>query len=95
MNSMLPQRHDQHWFEDGNIILLAGNVAFKVHRSLLCRHSQVFKDLFELSQPSDEEEMEGVPAVSLHDSPHELSDLLDMIYNGARSVFYPFDPFCY
>lgn len=81
-----PQRHDQLWFDDGNIVLLVDNVAFKVHRSLLSRHSTVFKDLFELSQPSTsiDEQMDGIPLVKLHDSPHELADLLDVIYNGAR-----------
>ncbi|GJE89564.1 hypothetical protein PsYK624_056670 [Phanerochaete sordida] len=81
-----PDRHQHLWFDDGNIVLLADNVAFKVHRSLLGRHSIVFKDLFELSQPSEsvDEQMDGVPLVRLHDSPHELADLLDIIYNGAR-----------
>lgn len=84
--SAQPQRHDQLWFDDGNIVLLVDNVAFRVHRSLLGRHSTVFKDLFELSQPSTsiDEQMDGVPLVKLHDSPHELTDLLDVIYNGAR-----------
>ncbi|EKM61521.1 uncharacterized protein PHACADRAFT_248191 [Phanerochaete carnosa HHB-10118-sp] len=81
-----PERHSQLWFDDGNIVLLADNLAFKVHRSLLGRHSIVFKDLFELSQPSAsvDEQMDGVPLVKLHDSPHELADLLDVIYNGTR-----------
>ncbi|KAN0078102.1 hypothetical protein V8E55_010159 [Tylopilus felleus] len=34
------------WFSDGNIILVAGSAAFKVHRGQLERHSEVFKDLF-------------------------------------------------
>ena len=44
-------RSEEVWFDDGNIILVAENKAFRVHRSMLVRHSQVFKDLFELSQP--------------------------------------------
>lgn len=76
--------HDDLWFQDGNIVLVAGDVAFKVHRSMLARHSRVFKDMFELSQPSAEEVHDGRPVVTLHDSPHELADLLDVIYNGSR-----------
>ena len=81
-----PERHGQLWFDDGNVVLLADNVAFKVHRSLLSRHSTVFKDLFELSQPSAalDEQLDGVPLVKLHDSSHDLADLLDVIYNGPR-----------
>lgn len=80
----VPLRHEQLWFDDGNIVLVAENVAFKVHRSLLRRHSQVFSDLFQLSQPSQEDEMDGVPVCTLHDSHHELADILDVIYSGAR-----------
>jgi len=34
------------WFPDGNIVLVAGSAAFKVHRGQLERHSEVFKDTF-------------------------------------------------
>ena len=34
------------WFSDGNIALVAGSAAFKVHRGQLERHSEVFKDMF-------------------------------------------------
>ena len=34
------------WFSDGNIVLIAGAGAFKVHRGQLERHSEVFKDMF-------------------------------------------------
>ncbi|KAG9312479.1 hypothetical protein JVU11DRAFT_6865 [Chiua virens] len=34
------------WFPDGNIVLVAGSAAFKVHRGQLARHSEVFKDMF-------------------------------------------------
>ena len=34
------------WFPDGNVVLVAGSAAFKVHRGQLERHSEVFKDMF-------------------------------------------------
>jgi hypothetical protein len=34
------------WFSDGNIVLVAGSAAFKVHQGQLERHSEVFKDMF-------------------------------------------------
>ncbi|KAF8429956.1 hypothetical protein L210DRAFT_3073903 [Boletus edulis BED1] len=34
------------WFLDGNVVLVAGSAAFKVHRGQLERHSEVFKDMF-------------------------------------------------
>ena len=81
---MILQHDNKLWFDDGNIVLVADNRAFCVHRSMLIRDSQVFKDLFELSQPSLEEELDGLPMVRLHDSPHELADLLHVIYGGVR-----------
>ena len=82
-----PIELDRHslWFEDGNIILRAQNTAFKVHRSLLGRHSTVFEDMFQVPQPtSPGESIDSVPLVELHDDPQELGDFLDVIYNGAQ-----------
>lgn len=78
------ERHPLLWYDDGNIVLRAQNTAFRVHRSLLGRHSPVFKDLFAFAQPSADDEIDGVPVVELHDSHFELADFLDVLYNGAR-----------
>ena len=34
-------RHPQFWLEDGSLIISIENDMFKVHRTLLCRHSHV------------------------------------------------------
>ncbi|TFK24347.1 hypothetical protein FA15DRAFT_619505 [Coprinopsis marcescibilis] len=39
------------WFPDGNIVLLAGSAAFRVHKGQLERQSEVFRDLFMVPQP--------------------------------------------
>jgi hypothetical protein len=42
------------WFADGNIILVPkseNQVAFKVHRGVLSRHSEVFRSMFDIPQP--------------------------------------------
>jgi hypothetical protein len=39
------------WFNDGNVILVSQNAAFKVHKGQLARHSEVFADVFSLPQP--------------------------------------------
>ncbi|KAH9850114.1 hypothetical protein C2E23DRAFT_836340 [Lenzites betulinus] len=77
------------WFEDGNIILLAEEadnaVAFKVHRGVLARHSEVFQSMFELSTPipGDDNVADGCPVVRMHDHPTELSVLIRALYDGA------------
>ncbi|KAI0702262.1 hypothetical protein BC835DRAFT_1404355 [Cytidiella melzeri] len=78
------------WFEDGNIILLAdpedsAAVAFKVHRGVLARHSEVFQSMFEGAQPPPHEEnFEQCPVVRMHDVPVELSNLIKALYDGPH-----------
>ena len=70
------------WFEDGNIILIAGDVAFKVHRGQLERHSEIFRDLFSLPQPVDQPRFQELPIVQLYDSPSDITFLLRALYDG-------------
>ena len=79
-----PERHPQLWFDDGNIVLRAQDVVFRVHRSMLSRHSEVFEGLFALCQPSEDELYDGIPMVELHDTSNELADLLNGIYTGLK-----------
>ena len=78
------QQHAEMSFEDGNIVIIAANTAFKVHRSVMSRKSALFKDLLSLPQPDTEEKFEGLPVVRLLDPPDDIRMLLDAIYNGAR-----------
>lgn len=78
------QQHPDMSFEDGNIVIIAANTAFKVHRSVMSRKSALFKDLLSLPQPDTEEKFEGLPVVRLLDPPEDITMLLDAIYNGAR-----------
>jgi len=79
------------WFEDGNIILSVedddGHVleAFKVHRSVLARHSEVFETMFDIPQPTttlDPMEQINCPVVRMHDRPNELSYLIKALYDS-------------
>ncbi|KAI5119753.1 hypothetical protein M0805_004085 [Coniferiporia weirii] len=70
------------WFKDGNVILLAGNVAFKVHRGVLERHSDVFEDLLSIPQPPGEVTFEECHIIELHDQPTDLWYLLKALYDG-------------
>ncbi|EGO23259.1 hypothetical protein SERLADRAFT_371485 [Serpula lacrymans var. lacrymans S7.9] len=57
------------WFQDGNIVLIAGSAAFKVHRGQLERHSDVFRDLFSVPQPAVQNLVDGCPCVEIYDCP--------------------------
>ena len=85
------------WFPDGNIILSAvqvdstSAVLFRVHKSLLARHSTFFADLFslpaeptsaaDLNMYTSKSEYQGLPIVPLHDPAEEVEALLKAVYD--------------
>ncbi|KAH9856168.1 hypothetical protein C2E23DRAFT_882282 [Lenzites betulinus] len=78
-------RDEEFWYSDGNIILVARNVEFRVYRGLLSDHSPVFKDMFSLPQPDDASSSaldasaagpDLCPVVHLFDSPEDLRHIL-------------------
>ena len=75
--------HPELWFDDGSVVLVAEITAFRVHRSILCRHSSVFMDIFSIPQPSDSDadNIEGCPVIRMHDSTEEFTHLLRACYD--------------
>lgn len=88
-----PASRGDPWFEDGNIILLVGDddrrmlKAFKVHRGVLARQSEVFETMFDIPQPAPGlesiEQVDGCPVIRMYDLPNELSDLIKALYDGV------------
>ncbi|KAF8870584.1 hypothetical protein CPB84DRAFT_1801842, partial [Gymnopilus junonius] len=70
------------WFRDGNVVIIAGSAAFKVHRGQLERHSEVFSDLFSLPQPDSPELVDGCSCVELQDCPSDVFYFLSALYDG-------------
>jgi hypothetical protein len=71
------------WFKNGNIILVAaGSATFRIHRGQLKRHSEVFHDLFSVSQPTGQSLLEGCFLVDLHDCPSDVFCLPTALYDG-------------
>ncbi|KAF8142000.1 hypothetical protein EV363DRAFT_41413 [Boletus edulis] len=84
-------RHPDLWFSDGSIVLQAENTLFRVHKSLLARHSGFFHDLFTLPQPEVDTKLlsvqssgdiEGCPVLRLHDAPEDVANLLTALVDG-------------
>ena len=73
------------WFDDGNIILFAGNIAFKVYKGLVARYSELFANLFVDIPPQRLVGffVEQCLAVRVDDSPVQLSTVLDFIHAGV------------
>lgn len=80
------QHRSDIWFPDGNIILIAEQVMFKVHRGQLERHSDVFQDMFSLPQPPDTGLYDGCRILELHDSAQDVHHLLRALYDGLYVV---------
>lgn len=80
------------WKEDGNIVLAAEGKYFRVHRSVLSAHSEVFKDMFDSSCPhlneAEKEFIELCPVIHLHDSATDVQMMLKAMYD-RRSVRRP------
>ncbi|KAJ2924397.1 hypothetical protein H1R20_g12693, partial [Candolleomyces eurysporus] len=74
-------KHSAFYFNDGSIVLRVESVLFKVHSSILGRHSEVFHDLVEVPQPNDCEKVDGCPVVDLQDDVEEFTDTLGAIYD--------------
>ncbi|KAI9573789.1 hypothetical protein HD554DRAFT_555906 [Boletus coccyginus] len=84
-------RHPDLWFSDGSIVLRAENTLFRVHKSLLARHSGFFHDLFTLPQPETDAKslpvhsvggIEGCEVLRLHDAPEDVANLLTALVDG-------------
>ncbi|KAF9454807.1 hypothetical protein P691DRAFT_716682 [Macrolepiota fuliginosa MF-IS2] len=75
------------WFEDGNIVLVTHEnpTAFRLHRGVLARHSEIFRDMLEFPQPEAKlESHEGCQVVCMYDHPVELSHLVKALYDGPQ-----------
>ena len=73
------------WFESGDVIIVAGYVAFRVHRDVLADSSTILADMLSslaVDDDSNQQEMEGCPVVRLEDSVPDVKHLLRILYNG-------------
>ncbi|KAI0789981.1 hypothetical protein C8Q75DRAFT_806630 [Abortiporus biennis] len=79
------------WFDDGNIVLIAGKTSFRVHRSLLARHSPVLSDILSIPRASDpsstQVDSEGCSVIQLSDSSDDIRCLLSILYDFGDKCF--------
>ncbi|KAJ7500465.1 hypothetical protein B0H11DRAFT_1714417 [Mycena galericulata] len=84
----LPRHVEDLWFEDGNIVIQAGNSQFRVYRGVLAARSSVFKDMLSVPQPPESELVDGCPLVRLTDSEMEVEVFLKALF--LPEFFMPF-----
>ncbi|KAI0788374.1 hypothetical protein C8Q74DRAFT_1367103 [Fomes fomentarius] len=81
------QLDEDLWFEDGNVIVIAQERAFRFHRGALSRHSDVFCGLFSLPQPTSRDvvdTLDGISIVHVPDTAYDFKHLLRAIYDGVH-----------
>ncbi|PIL26475.1 hypothetical protein GSI_12233 [Ganoderma sinense ZZ0214-1] len=81
-------RHEEFWFADGSVVLVARNTGFRVFRSLLAAQSTVFSDMLSSSSPNAEEMFEGCPVVHLSDSPQDVAYFLGVLLPKSQRTLY-------
>lgn len=81
-NPGVPSKSKYVYIDDGNVILEADLVQFRVHRSMLSSQSTVFADMFTLPQPQNDVTVDDCPIVHLSDSAKDVEYLLRAIYYG-------------
>ncbi len=90
--SSLPDDTVEHsaefWFEDGNVVLQAEATQFRVHRSILSRHSPIMYDCFLCTQPEDAPMVEGCPLVHLPDLAEDISNMCGLLYGMYQFVHF-------
>ncbi|EIW56892.1 uncharacterized protein TRAVEDRAFT_49704 [Trametes versicolor FP-101664 SS1] len=78
-------RDAEFWFDDGNIVLLARGVEFRIYKGILAEFSPVFHDMFSFPQPTPTvttsksafaAATDPCPIVDLPDSPEDLRHIL-------------------
>lgn len=74
-------RSEDIWFSDGNIILEAEGQQFRVHQSILARHSTVFQGMFDVPQPLAEPTVEGCSIVHVSDQAKDWEHVLNALYD--------------
>ncbi|KAF7291045.1 BTB domain-containing protein [Mycena chlorophos] len=90
------KRHDTLYLKDGNIVLIAGDVIFRAHQSILSLQSPVFSTMFTLPPTSagngGHECYDGAPLVVMPDEAESIEALLKVLYDPSQLPFKRLSP---
>ncbi|GJE89722.1 hypothetical protein PsYK624_058280 [Phanerochaete sordida] len=87
MRDQLDPQHDILWFDDGNVVVAARGMSFKLHKSVLALHSTVFLELFDSLDTSESHLHGGCPVLCVNDYGPDLARLLLVVYGSDRRYF--------
>jgi len=73
-------RHDTFYFEDGNVEIVCGGTAFRVHSTIVSFSSPKLRDVLSPSALLNASMPEGCPRIAFNDGVEDFAVLLKMIY---------------
>ncbi|EJF60290.1 hypothetical protein DICSQDRAFT_63386 [Dichomitus squalens LYAD-421 SS1] len=82
--------HERFWFDDGNIILVARDVGFKIYRGLLAINSTVFSDML-ASSKEPQYSFDQVSALVRLAHKYGVQDVLDRSLRALQDARYTKD----
>jgi hypothetical protein len=74
-------KHPDFYFPDGSVVIIVENTAFRIHKYVLSRHSEVFNGMWDVPQPSMSDMYDGCPTVKLTDSKVDFIDVMRVMYD--------------
>lgn len=76
-------KDEELWIPDGNIILLCGGHAFKIHEGVLALNSVVFRDMFKVAtcSASFDQSAQECQIVHLDDNVDDIKHILKALYH--------------
>lgn len=82
-------KDETFWYDDGNIIVVAQSIGFRIYKGVLTAQSEFFGDLFSLPQTHNaaESNVDACPVVHVTDTPDELRSLLRALLPLAQRWF--------
>lgn len=75
---------EEVWFADGNLVLQAENIVFKVYQGILTQESSLFRDMLSLPQPPDQSSAdiyEGCHLVKVQDTAEDITTFLSALHH--------------
>lgn len=92
-NDLLPVDELEHssevWFEDGNVIIQAESIIFRVHRGILSAQSPILRNLLSSLSDIKPAVFGGCPILSLTDHAKDVAHFLKAMMD-RRCVFLPY-----
>ena len=74
-------KHPDFYFPDGSVVIIVEKTAFRIHKYVLARHSEVFNGMWDIPQPLVSDMYDGCPTVKLADSKSDFIEVMKVMYD--------------